>query len=181
MSSRSRAKSAHDNAMSSRNGATSRVIGAMSMAIDGMSTSIGAMSSRSDATSEVGAATARLAGAMERRGPSIATNGGGTKALSLSIERQARAIAKKSLAIESRRNTEKAHLSVNEDLEHERRVPGRNSYGSDQISPGDPIWGAGRTRYKFGRKGFPFSQTYPLGRLSGSKKSAGRVNAAKVH
>jgi hypothetical protein len=85
--------------------------------IDATSGSIGGKSERFDATSGISAAMTRLAGANEQRGPSIATNGGGTRRLGLSIEKQARAIATKALGIERSRRTRSAHPSVNEALE----------------------------------------------------------------
>jgi hypothetical protein len=58
----------------------------------------------------------RLAGAIERRGSSIATKGGATSARCIAIEKQARAIAIKTLATERRDGVRVAHLSVNEGI-----------------------------------------------------------------
>jgi len=114
MSLRGRATSAHDDAMSSRDGATSGVIRATSRAINAMSESSDVMSERVDATSEFSAAMIRLEGAMKGCGASIATNGGATGALCLSIERKARAIAIKALAIERLGPPAGTYLFVNE-------------------------------------------------------------------
>jgi hypothetical protein len=89
------------------------------MSIDAMSASSGGISSRCDATSVFSAAIARLARGIERCGHSIARNDGATRAVGLAIERQARAIASRTLAIESRRHVIVAYLSLNEEVEYE--------------------------------------------------------------
>ena len=87
------------------------------------------MTRRGRATGKSVVAIAMLWGAIERPGLSIATNGDATTALGPAIERQARAIANKSLAIERRGTVSGAHLSVNEGLGQDVLILGAGSAG----------------------------------------------------